>query len=285
MSRVADAFRKSRQTGDGRDPIGPRTPDDWSLGPWSGTEVPWDVNEPPAPPKQVVPHPATSLEPARGVSARPTVRPADNWSEQLTLVVQRIFHQGGQTSSVRSVLFVPLGDRVDSATLCATAGDVLAAQTAQSVCLVDADVRTPALHTAFGLPAARGLSDAFASTDPAATCVEFMTRIAANLWLLSAGTLGRDAHLPVEPLRALVSDLLGTFDYVLIAGSSGASSPDAVRFGSAVDGVVLVLHANATRREAARRLTDDLHAAHVRVLGAVLANRTLPIPEVIYRNL
>jgi Mrp family chromosome partitioning ATPase len=51
------------------------------------------------------------------------------------------------------------------------------------------------------------------------------------------------------------------------------------------DGVVLVLEANATRRDAARRVKEILDAAKVSVLGVVLNNRTFPIPDVLYRRL
>jgi Mrp family chromosome partitioning ATPase len=51
------------------------------------------------------------------------------------------------------------------------------------------------------------------------------------------------------------------------------------------DGVVLVLEANATRRDAARRVKEILNAANVSVLGVVLNNRTFPIPDVLYRRL
>ena len=51
------------------------------------------------------------------------------------------------------------------------------------------------------------------------------------------------------------------------------------------EGVVLVLRANSSRREAARKAVRDLEAANVRVLGAVLNHRTFPVPESIYRKL
>jgi len=51
------------------------------------------------------------------------------------------------------------------------------------------------------------------------------------------------------------------------------------------DGMVLVVEANSTRRVAAQKVTEKLHAANARLLGAVLSGRTFPIPDVIYRNL
>jgi Mrp family chromosome partitioning ATPase len=49
--------------------------------------------------------------------------------------------------------------------------------------------------------------------------------------------------------------------------------------------MVLVLEANATRRDATARITERLYAMQVKVLGAVLNKRTFPIPESLYRRL
>jgi Mrp family chromosome partitioning ATPase len=49
--------------------------------------------------------------------------------------------------------------------------------------------------------------------------------------------------------------------------------------------VVLVLKANSTRKDRARSAVQDLNNAKVRVLGAVLNQRTFPIPDSIYNKL
>ena len=49
--------------------------------------------------------------------------------------------------------------------------------------------------------------------------------------------------------------------------------------------VVLVVQANSTRREAARKGKESLDSANVRLLGVVLNERTFPIPEVLYRKI
>jgi Mrp family chromosome partitioning ATPase len=52
-----------------------------------------------------------------------------------------------------------------------------------------------------------------------------------------------------------------------------------------VDGVVLVIDSVTSRRETARRVADELKTARIHVLGAVLTNRTFPIPPSLYRRL
>jgi Mrp family chromosome partitioning ATPase len=60
---------------------------------------------------------------------------------------------------------------------------------------------------------------------------------------------------------------------------------DAVAIGQRTDGLVLVLEANLTRREAASAITKNLRAADIPILAAVLNKRTFPIPEQIYKRI
>ena len=79
-------------------------------------------------------------------------------------------------------------------------------------------------------------------------------------------------------------DLVREFDYLLIDSPALSVCNDAVVLGGASDGVVMGLKANSSRRESAKRALDELQAAKVRVLGAVLNQRTFPIPESIYHK-
>lgn len=82
-----------------------------------------------------------------------------------------------------------------------------------------------------------------------------------------------------------MTELRADFDYVLIDAPPIGSSNDATVLASSTDGLVLVLKANSSRRESARGAIHDLQAAKVRVLGAVLNQRTFPIPQSIYDKL
>ena len=96
-----------------------------------------------------------------------------------------------------------------------------------------------------------------------------------------------------EPPEFFASDRLGSrmlelrkeFDHVLIDASSVSSSADAILLGQMAEGVILVVEANSTRRETARIAKGAFEGAKVRLLGAILNNRTFPIPEALYRRL
>jgi Mrp family chromosome partitioning ATPase len=86
-------------------------------------------------------------------------------------------------------------------------------------------------------------------------------------------------------MKERIAELRSAFDYVLIDAPPLNSYADAMVFGRLTDGVVLVLEANATRREAAVRVTESLQATRIPVLGAVLNKRTFPIPSALYKRI
>ena len=75
------------------------------------------------------------------------------------------------------------------------------------------------------------------------------------------------------------------FAHILIDAPPINAYADAVLLGGIGDGLVMVLEANNTPREAAMRAKEIVDAAGIRLLGAVLNKRTFPIPERLYRKL
>ena len=109
----------------------------------------------------------------------------------------------------------------------------------------------------------------------------------ANLWMVTAGRRQVELHalLSSTRLRARLVQLKNDFDYVLIEAPPVGINGTATLLGPLADGVVLVIDANSTRREVARSAKASLERANVRLLGAVLNDRTFPIPDAIYRNI
>ena len=75
------------------------------------------------------------------------------------------------------------------------------------------------------------------------------------------------------------------YDYVLVDCPSIKESGDAAYFASAVDGVVLVVSAENTRKEQVRNALNTIEMAEANVLGCVLNKRRYPIPDWIYRRI
>jgi protein-tyrosine kinase len=204
--------------------------------------------------------------------------------EEITKLVQRVYLLPGNDSP-RTVVFSGAETGNGCSWVCARVAEVLAGQVSGSVCLVDANLRSPGLNEQFDVENHHGLSDALREREPIRTYVKALS--CPRLWLLTSGAEMEDGKnlLGSDRMKMRMSELRAEFDYVLIDTPAIASSNDATVLGSATDGLVIVLKANSSRRESARTLVHDLREAKVRLLGAVLNQRTFPIPQSIYEKL
>ena len=204
--------------------------------------------------------------------------------DEITKLVHNLFLLPG-AKGPRQIVFAGTESRTGCSWVCAHAAEILASKVRASVCVVDCNLRSPGLHKQFGIQNHHGVSDALIQANPIREYVSPLAR--KNLWLLSCGASGEHWKELVssERMRLLLTDLRAEFDYVLIDAGALNTSDDAIVLGSLSDGVVLVLKANISRRETARKALQELLAANVPTLGAVLNQRTYPIPEAIYNLL
>jgi Mrp family chromosome partitioning ATPase len=283
MSRLADAYRKSGHLpfADGASDC----PTDRSTGAtiWTTTSEPWNVEDStPSTQAELVNQATEPIRRSTRARDRTAAVDIDNCSsEQLTPVVERILGTASSDKPLQSVLFVTVG-ATHSVGVCIATSLALAEQRDRTVCLVDADFRSPSLHVAFGIDGMPGFSDLLCHGGNARA---YLTKVSENVWLLPAGASCADAvalSRGEAPSRCL-TELRRAFDYVLL--DTALSRSETFPLGSAIDGVVLVLDANATRREVAKRLVGELNAAKITVLGAVLTNRSFPIPDIVYHRL
>jgi Mrp family chromosome partitioning ATPase len=239
-----------------------------------------------ATPAAVEEHPVVKT-PSAPVELQPLQLKMDSVQrDEMYKLVQRVFLMPG-TGRGRMVVVSAMEAGNGCSWICARMAEVLASQVSGSVCVVDANLRSPGLHREFGVPNHYGLTDALQVAEPIRRFVTSLSR--PNLWLLSCGAgvevEGMQTMLSSDRMRALLPELQREFDYVLIDAPPIESGDDSVVLGRSAEGIVLVLRANASRRETARKAVQNLETANVRVLGAVLNRRTFPVPESIYRKL
>ncbi|HEX5473744.1 MAG TPA: hypothetical protein VFX12_03695 [Vicinamibacterales bacterium] len=207
----------------------------------------------------------------------------ERMASEFALLARRVFF-APDTEPRRLVAVAPADSSADTAAVSAGLARACARQSGGAVCIVDANWAGGAVaQTADDRPA-RGLSDALfgeCSLGSAAAVVE------GRLWSMSPGSLAADAaaNMPAGDFVATVHSLKTKFDRLVVNLAGATMHRDLTILGPVVDGVVLVIDASATRRQTARRVLADLEAAHIDVLGAVLTNRTFPIPGAIYRRL
>ena len=203
--------------------------------------------------------------------------------EEILRLVQHLFLATENITGTRrrQVVFCGIDNIDGSNLLCARIGRILAEQVKSQVCVVDANVRVPPSSPLVDLlpfddpPELEGRSTKGASR-----------RVTENLWLASGDSACRNgASQTLADVQAWIRGLPADFVHVVISAPPIGLYTDAALLGQTADGVVLVLEANSTRWQTARKAKKALEDANVRVLGTVLNNRTFPIPEKIYRLL
>lgn len=213
-----------------------------------------------------------------------TVAPAVR--EELLKLVQRLFLTPDQNPP-RAVVFAAIDSNSGCSRLCAITSQLLAESVRSPVCLLEGNFRAPSLAQIFGVENHHGLAD-YLRQEQEGDVRRFARPVGCdNLWLLSSGSVAEHSLnlLHCDRMKERIAELRKSFDYLLIDGPPFNGYADAMALGRMADGVVLVLEANATRREAALRVADSLRAAKIPVLGVVLNKRTFPIPSALYKRL
>jgi Mrp family chromosome partitioning ATPase len=181
-------------------------------------------------------------------------------------------------------MFSGVEEGAGSSEVCARTAEILADNMDGLVCIIDANCRSATVHKQIQ-----------AENDQKAPDQEWIEaprgmvepRKGSNLWLMSHKPKTSDWQTPasLERLQTRIADLRKDFSYILIDAPPLNSYADATLLARMADGLVMVIEANTTRREVAKKAKDILDAAGVRVLGAVLNKRTFPIPSWVYRRL
>lgn len=151
------------------------------------------------------------------------------------------------------------------------------------VILVDADLHRPCVHRAFGLDNTVGLTNLIASDQ-----AELATR--HEDYLIAIPSVPSLSVLPSGPMPPNPSELLGSVraahvfeqlaelaDVVVYDTPPSNAISDAAVLGSRVDGVIVLVRAGKTRREAVQHLSGHMRKVGARIIGGVL--NMLPAEE------
>lgn len=146
----------------------------------------------------------------------------------------------------------------------------------QGVILVDADLRRPAIHTFFGLNNSRGFTDMF--RDQAAFDSPPLQALPdTSLQILPSGPL---PQIPSQILNAAkMGDVLNRLKelakIVLFNAPPLMMVTDASLLASKVDGTLLLVKANVSKRDHVKAAKSRLEKVNANLIGAVLSNASL----------
>jgi len=160
----------------------------------------------------------------------------------------------------------------------------LARRPAGHVLLVDANLRAPSLHRRLGVPQGRGLREFLGDC---AETADVRPTSWPNLFVMTSGLTSCSALEIFSPaaLERLVAHLESRFDFLVFDASPFLEFPDAYALAPHVDAVLLVVEADRTLVDDARRVMRELERAGVRAAGVVLNRQRDYTPSLLRRAL
>ena len=158
-------------------------------------------------------------------------------------------------------------------TVVANMGLILALM-GRHVLLVDGDLRRPRLHQLFALDAKCGLSTLLqqggVSPQPLATCVQETAVPGLSLLASGPSSVASANLLYSRKFPELLEGLKKEYEFVLIDTPPVLQVADARVIGRFADGIVLVVRAGQTARNAAAAAHERLDADRANVVGLIL---------------
>jgi capsular exopolysaccharide synthesis family protein len=175
---------------------------------------------------------------------------------------------------LKTILVTSSGPGEGKTTTAASLAEIMA-DGGNRVLLVDADMRRPRLHKAFGLHSEQGLSSLVVGESRLEAIVH-RTPI-ENLSVLTCGPIPPNPAelLHTDGFKAILAEAAQRFDRVIIDSPPAGVVADAVVVSTLVDGTLFVLKAGQTSRDAAARALRSLLDVNARVFGAVLNDMDL----------
>jgi capsular exopolysaccharide synthesis family protein len=199
-------------------------------------------------------------------------------------IIQRLFaYRRTPRESVVLVTSAVAGE--GTSTVARNIALALSQHRAERVLLIDANLRTPSQHTAFGVEHPEGLGDVLLGPKVLTTVIQ--DDVAPGLSLLASGQAMESPAqlLTVASLHSVIMALLSLYDWVIIDSPPATAYPDVSTIAAACGGAILVVEAEKTRREVVEEAKRVLDVSGVDLLGAVLNRRRYHIPGFIYRRL
>ena len=165
---------------------------------------------------------------------------------------------------------------------------VTMAEAGSRVLIVDTDMRRPRLHRSFGVPNQTGISTVIVGK---ATLEEAIKHTdVPNLDVLPCGPVPPNPSelLHTERFGVVLADCAKLYDRIILDSPPTSAVTDPAVLGNLADGVVLVIKAGETTREAAMHARRQLATAKARLFGVVVNAIDFSNPaygyEYYYRN-
>jgi capsular exopolysaccharide synthesis family protein len=174
------------------------------------------------------------------------------------------------TNAPRQVVMITSSGSQEGTTIVASSLALSLSRAGRRTLLVDADLRTPALHRLFGMPMEEGLSEVLRAEIDLADAIKPTNN--PGLYLLTAGVCSAEAihSLATDQPQAIFEKLRDQFDFVVIDAPPVLGISDALSIGQYADGAILTVLRDHSEIYKVHKAVEMLRHMGVRLVGAVV---------------
>jgi succinoglycan biosynthesis transport protein ExoP len=170
---------------------------------------------------------------------------------------------------MKTILITSSGPSEGKTTTVANLGITLV-QMGKKVCLVDMDLRKPALHKLFLRPNTKGITSVFSAAVDKKSLIQATGN--PGLYMLASGpTAPNPAELIASArMRQVLEELRDSFDYVILDSPPLLAVTDARILATMADGILLVIQAGQSAITMSQSALEQVERAKANIIGAVL---------------
>jgi capsular exopolysaccharide synthesis family protein len=171
---------------------------------------------------------------------------------------------------LQTVMVVGCRSGNGSTTTAALLAATLAEGKKKGVLIIDGNFRTPSLNLVFDVKNNGGFTEVVSAGIPFEAHIQPTNR--ENLFVLTSGQISFSPTevFEGEAIDQLVSWLKEKFEFIIFDSAPACEFPDCYALAPKVDGIIMVVEADKTPIEDARRAKRNLEYAGGRILGVVL---------------
>jgi protein-tyrosine kinase len=193
---------------------------------------------------------------------------------------------GSPNKSIKTIMFNSTSSGDGCSTTAMNFAATLATDPDLNVLLVEVNLRTPSLIKRLNIGHAPDLNDLVANLSQMTARIEKVE--SENLYVIGCGggsLLGALGLFESGEFDQFLKTVRKRFDYVILDAPPVPVFSEFRVLCSKVDGIVLVVKSDETRRQVALRAKKEIEAARGNLIGVVLNKRKYYIPKWIYKRL
>ncbi len=155
----------------------------------------------------------------------------------------------------------------------------------KNILLIDANLQNPVLHNMFNILSSPGLRDVLSGNGSFSDSIHQMPSSIVYVMPCGKGRIDLSGGIGHEKLSVLISKIKTQYDCIIIDSPPLLASSDALSLAIVSDITFLVIQANKTLWEVAKKSKLYLEKNGCHIGGVVLNRVTHAIPEWIYKRL